>query len=536
VAQLTVGLDLGCESIKRVRLSSSFRTVEVVDFTRIPVPSDDRQRPERVAEALQQLEGSDRPADLVATGLPGDEVAIHLLTMPFSDRKRIAQTIGLELESQIPFSLDKVVFDYLQSGQTDTGGSRLLLAFCQIERMARWLEVYNSAGLDPRLIGPDCLAYTTLVDYLSPPEEDRAVAVVDIGHRLTSLCIIGPGGAEFARTISGGGLDITNRLAEAFKVKAAKAEAGKRRSGFVESDGRTATTPEQALISDAVKRATSSIVRELRQTFSSHFTAAKRPIKKIWLCGGTSAVENLDWYLSGELDVEVERIRTEHFDLPGMEHLENGDPGTDRAADGESANGNTWVKALGLALHAHQGGRRDFLSLRKGPFAHKGDFEIMRGKIVHVAVALLILAFLAIGHAVTSYLSLSSAESKLNARMKETTKAIIGREIHDPEVAVSIIKERLSPEGDLLPRYTALDVLREVHKLIPDDLDLKMKYVKISPKKIQIGGLTDSFGSAEKIRTSLSKYECFNDVRTGKTRKTKEEDKVEFELTIVFGC
>lgn len=525
--QLTVGLDLGCESIKRVRLRSSFRTVEVVDFTRIPVPDDDRQRPEKVGEALQQLEGSDRPADLVATALPGDEVAIHLLSLPFSDRKRIAQTIGLELESQIPFSLDEVVFDYLPAGQTEEGGARLLLAFCQIERMARWLEVYNSANLDPRLIGPDCLAYTSLVEALPPVEADGSLAVVDIGHWLTSLCIIGPGGAEFARTISGGGLEITNRLAEAFKVNPTKAEAGKRRSGFVESEGRTATTPEQALISDAVKRATASLVRELRQSLSTHHSMVKRPVKKIWLCGGGSSVENLDWYLSGELDVEVERIRTEHFDLPGMDHLENGD---------ETKGGNTWVKALGLALHAHQGGRRGFLSLRKGPFSHKGDMEIVRGKLVHVAVAMLILAFLAIGHAVTSYLSLSSAENTLNKRMTETTKAIIGREIADPEVAISIIKEKLSPEGDLLPRYTALDVLREIHERIPDDLELKMKYIKISPKKIQIGGLTDSFGSAEKIRSSLIKYECFSDVRTGKTRKTKEEDKVEFELTIVFGC
>lgn len=534
MAQLTVGLDLGCESIKRVRLRSSFRTVEVVDFTRIPVPTDkregdERQRPDQVAEALQQLESGDRLADLVATGLPGDEVAIHLLSLPFSDRKRIAQTIGLELESQIPFSLNSIVFDYLQCGQTDQGGARLLLAFCQIERMARWLEVYSSAGLDPRLIGPDCLAYTSLVDRLSPPDDERTVALVDIGHRLTSLCIVGPDGVEFARTISGGGLDITNRLAEAFKVNAAKAEAGKRRSGFVESDGRTATTPEQALISDAVKRATSSIVRELRQTFSTHFTAVKRPIKKIWLCGGTSALENLDWFLSGELDVEVDRIRAEHFDLPGVEHLENG--GEDGAAGG-----NTWVKALGLALHAHQGGRRDFLNLRKGPFSHKGDFQIVRGKILHVAVALLILAFLAIGHAVTSYLSLSSAEGKLNARMKETTKAIIGREVMDPDVAKSIIKEKLTSVADLLPEHTALDVLREIHARIPEGLELKMKYVKIAPSKIQIGGTTDSFESAEKIRSSLSEYDCFNDVRTGRTRRTQEGDKVEFEMTIIFGC
>ncbi len=527
MAQLTVGLDLGCKWIKRVRLRSSFRTVEVVDFTHIPVPDDDRQRPEKVGEALQQLEGNDRVADLVATALPGDEVAIHLLSLPFSDRKRIAQTIGLELESQIPFSLDEVVFDYLQTGPTKNEESRLLLAFCRIERMARWLEVFDSANLDPRLIGPDCLAYTSLIEALPPVETGGSVAVVDIGHRLTSLCIIGPDGAEFARTISGGGLDITARLAEAFKVSSTKAEAGKRRSGFVESNGRTAGTPEQAIISDAVKRATASLVRELRQSFSAQHSMIKRPIEKIWLCGGGSSVENLDWYLAGELGVLVERIRTEHFDLPGMDHLENGD---------ETKGGNTWVKALGLALHAHQGGRRGFLSLRKGPFSHQGDMKIVRGKLLHLAVALLILAFLAIGYAVTSYLSLSSAENTLNRRMKATTKAIIGREIDDPEVAISIIEEKLSPEGDLLPRHTALDVLREIHERVPDELELKMKYIKISPKKVQIGGLTDSFGSAEKIRSSLSEYECFNEVHTGKTRKTKEEDKVEFELTIVFGC
>jgi hypothetical protein len=283
-----------------------------------------------------------------------------------------------------------------------------------------------------------------------------------------------------------------------------------------------------------VKRATASLVRELRQTFTTHHSIVKRPVKKIWLCGGGSSVENLDWYLSGELEVEVERIRAEHFDLPGVEHLENGDPGTDGAADGETAGGNTWVKALGL--HAHQGGRRGFLNIRKGPFSHKGDMEIVRGKLLHLAVALLILAFLAIGYAVTSYLSLSSAEDTLNKRMKETTRAIIGKEINDPEVAISVIKEKLSPEGDLLPRHTALDVLREIHGRIPSGLELKMKYIKISPKKIQVGGLTDSFESAEKIRASLAEYECFNEVSTGKTRKTKEDDKVEFELTIVFGC
>ena len=55
---------------------------------------------------------------------------------------------------------------------------------------------------------------------------DARLAIVDIGHRLTSVCVLGPQGVEFGRTLSGGGADMTARLAAAFKVDRSEAALG----------------------------------------------------------------------------------------------------------------------------------------------------------------------------------------------------------------------------------------------------------------------------------------------------------------------
>jgi len=525
MAQLTVGLDLGNESIKRVRLRSSFRNFEVVDFTRIPVAQDERPYLERLQEALLQLESVSQ-MDLVATALPGDVVSIRVLSLPFSDRKRIEQTMRFELESQIPFSLDEIVFDYLNAGQTPDGGSRLLVALCQTDRLGDWLDVLREAEIDPRLIGPESLSYSSLLEMLpAAGDEEASIAVLDVGHRLSSLCINGPQGIEFARTLSGGGREVTGQLAETFKVDMDRAEEGKLRGSFVESSRQGASSPEQVVISDAIRRATAALIRELRQTLTAHRSLTQRPLSKIWLCGGGAAIDNFDDYLCEELNVEVERIQAEHFELPGIQSLaeEEDDPGA-------------WAKALGLALQAHQGGRRGWLNLRKGPFAFRGDFEIVRGKVVHVIVALLILVFLAIGQATTHFISLSSTNKVMNKRVKEITQSILGKPYDDLVIAMSIMKEKISPETDPLPRVTAVDVLREIHESIPEEVNLRMKDINISPKRIQVSAFTDSFKSVERIRSSLEDYECFTEIQTGKTQKTADGSEVEFRFTIVFGC
>jgi type IV pilus assembly protein PilM len=279
MAQLTVGLDLGNETIKRVRLKSSFRSVELVDYTEAEMPQDDRPFPERVAEALSQFGGNGQ-SELLATALPGNVVSVRNLELPFTDSKRISQTIGFELESLIPFSMDQIVFDYLQLAKTSRGTSQMMAALCQVEQMERWLATLQAAGMDPRLVGADCLAYSSLAEYL-PPAEDTRQAIVDIGHRLTSVCVLGPAGVEFGRTLSFGGQDATTRLAETFGVDRQEAELGKHRGAFIETEARSADTPEQVQISDTLRKSVDLLVRELRQTLTTHRSLTGQQIGQI---------------------------------------------------------------------------------------------------------------------------------------------------------------------------------------------------------------------------------------------------------------
>ena len=516
MAQLTIGLDLGNDRIKRVRLRSTFRTIEILDYTVILLPADDRPYAERLKQALTDLEGAevDHLNDIVAVSMPGQDISLRVIPLPFADPKRIASTIGMELERQIPLPLDKVVYDHMVVGLTDDG-AQVMIALCPIDRMAEWLTGLATAKIDPRLVGTDCLAYSSLFEFLPEIEADASVAVVDIGHRFTSVCIVGPQGVEFARTLSGGGKEMTTRLAEMWSIDAKKAEDHKRRSEF---EGEDLGDPQLPM-------AVQPLIRELRQTLMVHQTLAHRSVKKIWLCGGGSVIPGFDKHLAAELDLEVERLCREHFQIPGIE-----------AMIAEDDEGGSWIKALGLALHAHRGGRRGFLNLRRGPFSFRRDFDYLRGKLIQVAAGLVILALLAIAATLSRNLSLSANEKAINERIREVTKAVIGKPYEDPDVALSIMKEKTGPNADPLPKLTAIDILREIHARVPEGLQLKIKEINIGAKKVFLHGFTDSYESVEKLKSGLEKYNCFTNIQTGKTHKPLGDAEVDFELTIIVGC
>jgi general secretion pathway protein L len=532
MAQVSVGLDLGQDTVKRVRLRSTFRQVEVLDATSVPLPRDERPYPERLAEALTSLFGAGGEEQLVTTGLPGDAVSLRLLRLPFADPRRIQQTIGYELEGQIPFGLDEVVYDYRVVDRPADGGVRMLVAVCQQARLSQWMDLLKAARLDPRLLGADCLAYGSLLDLLPALEGDEPQAsaagsglIVDIGHRMTNLCFLGPDGVEFARSLSGGGQDATARLAEAFKLDETRAEDGKRRAGYLEVGGEAAGTPEQVMVSDALRKAVDALVRELRQTLGSHRSLTGRTTRRIFLCGGGARLQNLDRYLSAELGLPVSRLEASQLELPGAKRL----------AEGEAA-GTDWTKALALALQAHQGGRNGWLNLRQGAFAFKGDFAQMRGVALTSVVAVIILVLLGLGNALVQWLGMRSTDQALDERIREVTQAILGKPYDNIDVALSIIKEKTSPEADPLPQVTALANLRQIHERLPAEVKVRLKDVTISPKKIRLEGFTDSFESVERMKAELEKEKCFTKVEPGRTRKTKDESEVEFELTIVGGC
>ena len=115
----TVGLDWAQDALRVATLQSGFRGFAIQDVRSVAVTADGLKA---AVDALG-LTPPLGPDDTVAVALPGALVATHLVTLPFTDPKRIEQVLPAEVEGAIPFDLAEVVWDYAILSQA--GGKTL---------------------------------------------------------------------------------------------------------------------------------------------------------------------------------------------------------------------------------------------------------------------------------------------------------------------------------------------------------------------------------------------------------------------------
>ena len=142
------GIDVGAFSIKFVVFEIGFRqTVFRGAFEEMinegPAPLMERQV-EALREGLSRV-SSDATLYLA---LPGDALSIRTLELPFTDQRKIDQVIGYELEGQIVYSLEDVVFDHVVVRSGDDGSSVLAVA-ARRDVVAAWLDALKGKGIDP---------------------------------------------------------------------------------------------------------------------------------------------------------------------------------------------------------------------------------------------------------------------------------------------------------------------------------------------------------------------------------------------------
>src|SRR5690349_13798074 len=94
-----VGLDWAQDALRVATLQSGFRGFAIQEVRSAPLPAEGTPA-ERLQNALLALDLQPPlgPDDSIAVALPGGMVATHLLTLPFTDVRRIEQVLPAEVE------------------------------------------------------------------------------------------------------------------------------------------------------------------------------------------------------------------------------------------------------------------------------------------------------------------------------------------------------------------------------------------------------------------------------------------------------
>ena len=480
-----VGLDLAGEKVRVVALETGFRGFSVLEARSVALPAGGTPG-ERLKAALAQVPRSED--DTVAVALPGSQVASQVVTLPFTDARRIERVLPAEVEGAIPFDLEEVVWDHAVLSQAN-GRTEVLVGVVKKSALQQALAQLREAGVDPRVVTFAPLALATPAERGMVARDGVAAkdgrgateAVLDAGPDRADFCLLDGGHPVLARSLSSAGLPAW-----------------------------------EAARSDplALDRLLSPLVRDLKM--SLRMRGKGGPVGRLLLAGDLSALPGAAEKLSAELGVPVSELG-----LAGQ---------AAHVADGRGAD---YALALGLALRAQQ--PRGRLNFRKGEFAFTKDLSQVRGHLARLGIATAVLLVLAIALGIARIASLSKQGRDYDDALCAATRKIVGTCVTDYRQAVAALSGGRSKAAGI-PRVSAADVLAELLAHLPDDAMPTLEDVDLNTTSIRLRGTADSYGKVDQILAALKKDRCFGEIKQPRTEKQRGSEKVQFSIDFAYTC
>jgi general secretion pathway protein L len=514
MAQRILGLDLGSRQVKAVLLETTLRGFEVADVAEADVPSGAEPLRERQVAALRDLAASRGwRAETVVASIPGVAAAGHLVTLPFTDPRRIEQTVQFEVEAAIPFDVADVAWDWQALGLHE-GRSDLFVGVVRKEELSALLADLGSAGLDPSVVvpaAPTLAALWAAGAVADAPPAGEAELALDLGWERTSACVVAGGRCLFARTFAGGAAQALRGAARELGRTAEEVAAALRPDGAAGRD--------DPRLGPALRAGLAPLVRELRATLRAFETRPSRqPLRRVALAGGAAGLPGLAELLAAELGVAVEPLR-----LQGP-----------AAARVDAVRAPALALPLALALRGWLGGRFQRLNLRRGAFASRRGLEDTRERVMRLSVYAGLVLLLALVAAGVRTVALRRQEALLDSSLCDVTQKVVGKCFDDFSVAESVLRGR-GTLAAAVPRVSAAGVLAELAARTPA-IPLRFDRIEIGREKLHLQGTTDAAENVDRIVAALRASRCFAEARSGGARRRGAEAKFEFTIDADITC
>lgn len=216
-----------------------------------------------------------------ACALSSYSVISKKVSMPFLGEEELEKSIGVEVESVIPFPLKDIYYSYYVIGIAEEKQELMdvQVVAAKKEIVDGYMRTFGLAGLNLDLVDVDIFCVTNLVEAIYT-EKDVSVVVADIGAAVTNIAIIRGERIEFSRELLVGGQYLTTQIEKSTKLSHREAEVKKLAGDQEIAD----------LYEDFIYNMSSEIAKTI------NFYTASKPserIEKVYLTGGTSRLPGL---------------------------------------------------------------------------------------------------------------------------------------------------------------------------------------------------------------------------------------------------
>lgn len=508
-----VGLDLGSHTIKAVELRQTLRGVEPAQLRIQPRPTLDSPLTELLPRFFRMHE---LPTERIIASVPGDRLSVRRMEFPFRDRKRLAQAVPFEVEAETPFDLDEVLVDWELSG-SDRDHSQLTVCIAPRNAVATRLDELSEAGCQPRILEAEGVVLANLAPIF---DWDETRLIADIGHQKTTFCIVRDGVPLAARTIALGGRHLTEGLALDHGVEFAEAEGTKCEDG-VFSSGFNSNSPRALEVLDRLAR---EAMRTIESIDGVRGGSGAQQVSGIALVGGSARLHRLDEYLTERTGIPSARPQISP-DGDSAALLAAGDPAL-------------FAAALALALRGTSRGKTR-TNFRQEEFGYKTDLRNYLGKDLRPTAMLAGgVAALALAGSVTALTLESRRADYANAEIGRLySQAVPGTA--PPSNPVRSLTEQIEQARELADflgvyggNHSAFNLLGELSRRVPSDLDVRFDEVNISGRVIRIKVSAKTFEASERLTRAIASAPPFESAEVTGSIETKKGGSKIFTVAI----
>jgi type IV pilus assembly protein PilM len=301
-----VGLDIGSRTIKLGELldrkgTRALRKFGMVNLPQGAIVEGRIKEPEVVADTIKDLvRGLKVKEQNVATSISGYSVIIKKIVVAKMSDEELIDNIQYEAEQYIPFDVQDVNIDFQILGDHEGNPNQMyvMLVAAKQEVVHEYMDLIDMAGLNPCVLDVDAFVLEKVFEdnYL---EEDKSVALVDVGANKLNVNIIRNNVSAFTRDVTVGGEEITREIATRLGCSFEEAEDIK----ISKETDKVSQEDLQEIIDSFVSNWCSEIRRVIDFYYS---TDPDDNIQRVLLSGGATQTTGFIEHLATETSSDVQ--------------------------------------------------------------------------------------------------------------------------------------------------------------------------------------------------------------------------------------
>jgi len=491
-----IGLDISEDTVAAVQVKSLMQGYQITGCSAVPITEAGG-----ISAALRGVcEQIDSKGSVCNSVVEDGRVSFRNLSMPFTDHKKIRQTLGFELETLMGSSIEGQLIDFID---VDRSGTQTNLIAASVNRgyIQEHLANFESFEVEPEVL--DIRNVSLVSQVLMQENSPENGMLLCLGSRICSILLFLDKKNVLMRHVpfNGKGLADVASLA-AKREKADLPDDKEYETGLV------------------------SLCRSINLTLRGFQveTGTNLQPQEVFITGPGALVPATAEILGKELDLKVSNVNlgenTGNIQL--SQHL--------------TGLYNPALMDNGLALALREGKKAKGFNFRREEFQVTTQFVKIRKELIRASLYLgIIFLLLAVNFGV-DYRDLKKRNASLDNRIKELfTQTFpkvtnIVEPVHQMKTKIGELKNASGAAPGLTMQSTFLGIINDISSRVPADLEIHVDRMMVDRDGVQIRGKTDTFNTVDSIKKGLESSDMYRDVTIASANLDKSGEGVRFEI------